>query len=155
MYRQQAPVRKGRGLLVAEVRRPGRQEGVYWPADLLRIGTYHPTAHAEYRVAFLEGRDVPAYGLDVSGEHHTEDGPARRVPARQQPQQEPIPAGRPQTTDDAVAHRHGRREDPNADLVPARCGSLDLREAKHLRWAVPRADDRSHAVRSQHECARS
>ena len=141
---QQAAVRKRSRFLEAQVGWPLRQYAVRRPADVLRVRSEHALAHAEHRVTHFERGDVPSEGVDLPGEHHAEDGPARRLEPEQQSDQEPIPEGEPQAPHEGFARRHGRREDLDANLVASGSRGFHFLELKELRWPVSCADDRFH-----------
>ena len=139
-----AAVWKRSRFLEGQVGWPRRQHAARWPTDVLRVRAEHALAHAEHRVTHLERGDVSSEGVDLPGQHHAEDGSARRLEPEQQAEQEPIPGGKFQAPHQDVACRHGGREDLYAYLVASGSWGFHLFELKKLWWPVSCTDDCFH-----------
>src|SRR5437879_1073283 len=105
---------------MTQVGRPYRKHAARGPADILGVAPGLPLRESEDLVARLEGSDIPPDGFDLSGEHHSEDGPTRSPKTKQQVREKSISQGSREAPGDAVARRHGSGNDPDAYLALAR-----------------------------------
>ena len=80
------------------------------------------TVTPEHLVTWAEAGDICAGGLDLTGQHYTQDAPPRPGQAQRQPGGNPIAGRQVQAPHITVAGCHRRSRNPDADLVPAGTG---------------------------------
>ncbi len=129
-----------------------RQNRVLGPADVFRVGAEDMTVKPEHLVALAEGGDICAGGLDLTGQHHTQDAPPRPGQAQHQPGGNPVAGRQIQAPHITVAGRHCRRRNPDANLVRAGNRHRHIFDPKDLRRPVPRAHNRFHPLNPFRPC---
>ena len=136
--REQRAVGDGRRLLEPQVRRLQGDHAALRYDDVLRV---RATRNAEYLVADTERLHGRPDVLDLPRELGAVARPPRPANAREDPGEAVLGAAHAHR----VAARHRGGVDPDEHLVVLRHGSLDVRDAEHVRRSVAVVDDSSHA----------